>query len=67
MGMVQEHTNWRISRADPMALQRGPDGQIYVCNDGGFSWEPIPLPNKQELWIGGNQPADYNRWQSAKG
>ncbi|MEM7359654.1 MAG: SMP-30/gluconolactonase/LRE family protein [Pseudomonadota bacterium] len=46
-------------KGGPNGAAAGPDGKIYVCNDGGFSWEPIPLPNKQELWIGGNQPADY--------
>ncbi len=43
----------------PNGAAVGPDGHIYVCNDGGFDWLPIPLPNKQQLWVGGNQPSDY--------
>jgi len=43
----------------PNGAAIGPDGDIYVCNDGGFDWQSIPLP-KQQLWVGGNQPENYN-------
>ncbi len=43
----------------PNGAAAGPDGHVYVCNDGGFDWLPIPLPNKQQLWVGGNEPSTY--------
>lgn len=42
----------------PNGLAIGPDGHAYICNCGGFQWQPIPA-GKQILWIGGDQPADY--------
>jgi gluconolactonase len=38
----------------PNGAALGPDGRVYVCNNGGFEWHqvgPFLLP--------GNQPADY--------
>src|SRR5258707_6805738 len=38
----------------PNGAAVGPDGKVYVCNNGGFEWHeigPFLLP--------GNQPADY--------
>lgn len=38
----------------PNGAAIGPDGNVYVCNNGGFQWHqagPLLLP--------GNQPADY--------
>lgn len=38
----------------PNGAAIGPDGRVYVCNNGGFEWHeagPIVVP--------GNQPADY--------
>jgi len=38
----------------PNGAALGPDGKLYVCNNGGFEWHelgPLLLP--------GNQPADY--------
>ena len=38
----------------PNGAALGPDGKVYVCNNGGFEWHevgPFLLP--------GNQPADY--------
>lgn len=46
-------------KGGPNGAAVGPDNRIYVCNDGGFDWIPIPLPNGQILDIAGNQPADY--------
>lgn len=42
----------------PNGAAVGPDGKIFVCNDGGFQWIPIP-PDKPVLYIGGDQPDDY--------
>lgn len=44
----------------PNGAAVGPDNCIYVCNSGGFDWTPIPLPNKQQLLVGGNQPSTYS-------
>lgn len=43
----------------PNGAAAGPDGYVYVCNNGGFEWTPIPNAEKPILWIGGNQPHDY--------
>jgi len=41
----------------PNGAAAGPDGCIYVCNDGGFEWMPIPNINKDKIiWVGGNEP-----------
>ncbi len=45
----------------PNGAAVGPDGAIYICNDGGFDWIPIPPPPADPiLWFGGNQPAWYS-------
>ena len=38
----------------PNGAAFGPDGRLYVCNSGGFTWIPVG-----PLWITGFQPADY--------
>jgi gluconolactonase len=38
----------------PNGAAVGPDGAIYVCNNGGFEWHEVG-----PLVIPGNQPADY--------
>lgn len=46
----------------PNGLAAGPDGDLYVCNSGGFQWIPIPPPPADPvLWISGEQPVgkDY--------
>ncbi len=41
----------------PNGAAVGPDQCIYVCNDGGFEWMPIPNVNKEKIiWVGGDQP-----------
>src|SRR3954471_17270669 len=37
----------------------GPDGRIYICNNGGFDWQQVPLPNKQVISVGEYQGKDY--------
>lgn len=39
----------------PNGAAMGPDGRIYVCNNGGFSWH-----EEGGLLIPGNTPADYS-------
>ena len=38
----------------PNGAAVGPDGKLYVCNNGGFEWHEIG-----PLVVPGNQPADY--------
>jgi len=38
----------------PNGAAVGPDGKMYVCNNGGFEWHEIG-----PLLLPGNQPADY--------
>jgi len=38
----------------PNGAALGPDGKLYVCNNGGFEWH-----EQSGLLMPGNQPADY--------
>lgn len=38
----------------PNGAAIGPDGAVYVCNNGGFEWHDVA-----GLVVPGNQPADY--------
>ncbi len=38
----------------PNGAAAGPDGQVYVCNNGGFEWHDL-----QGMVAPGHQPADY--------
>jgi gluconolactonase len=38
----------------PNGAAYGPDGRVYVCNSGGFTWIPVG-----PLWVTGFQPPDY--------
>jgi gluconolactonase len=38
----------------PNGAALGPDGRVYVCNNGGFEWHEVG-----GLTLPGNQPADY--------
>jgi len=38
----------------PNGAAIGPDGAVYVCNNGGFEWHDL-----MGFAIPGNQPADY--------
>jgi gluconolactonase len=39
----------------PNGAAIGPDGRVYVCNNGGFEWHEL-----NGLTLPGNQPADYS-------
>ena len=40
----------------PNGAAIGPDGEVYVCNNGGFEWHEVGA-----LAVPGNQPASYTR------
>jgi gluconolactonase len=45
----------------PNGAAVGPDGAIYVCNDGGLAWMQIPsAPAPPELLIPVGQPPNYS-------
>lgn len=46
-------------KGGPNGAAVGPDGCIYICNDGGFEWTSIPNINKNPILVGGDQPANY--------
>src|ERR1700755_1149621 len=37
----------------PNGAAIGPDGRVYICNNGGFDWAEVPLPNRQGIYGGG--------------
>src|SRR5262249_57546215 len=39
----------------PNGAAIGPDGKVYVCNNGGFEWHDLA-----GLTVPGNQPHDYS-------
>ncbi len=43
----------------PNGAAVAPDGEILVCNDGGFTWIPIPNATNPIVWVAGNQPENY--------
>ena len=44
----------------PNGAALGPDGRIYVCNNGGFEWHEVPVPGvDQPMLFPGDQPAGY--------
>lgn len=42
------------TRGGPNGAAIGPDGKVYICNNGGFEWHGVA-----GLTIPGNQPKDY--------
>ena len=40
--------------SSPNGASVGPDGKVYVCNNGGFEWR-----ERGGLTLPGNQAADY--------
>ena len=43
----------------PNGAAIGPDGRVYICNNGGFEWGEVPLPNKQIISVGEYQAKTY--------
>src|SRR3954467_5161291 len=43
----------------PNGAAVGPDGRIYIANNGGSAWTDMPLPNGQGISVGGHQAHDY--------
>ena len=43
----------------PNGAAFGPDGRVYIANNGGFDWKEFPLPNGQVISLGEHQAADY--------
>jgi len=43
----------------PNGAAIGPDGDIYVAQNGGFHWTERPLPDGSTGLFPGEQPADY--------
>jgi gluconolactonase len=43
----------------PNGAAVGPDSRIYICNNGGFEWDELPLPNGQVISVGEQQARDY--------
>lgn len=44
----------------PNGLAYGPSGKLYLCNNGGFDWQTIPIPQtKQNLLLGVGEPDGY--------
>ena len=43
----------------PNGAAFGPDGRVYIANNGGFDWKEFPLPNGQLISLGEHQAADY--------
>jgi gluconolactonase len=39
----------------PNGAAMGPDGRVYICNNGGFEWNETP----EGMLLPGNQPPDY--------
>jgi gluconolactonase len=43
----------------PNGAALGPDGKVYICNNGGFEWTEIPQPDGTTWLLPGNEPPDY--------
>jgi gluconolactonase len=44
----------------PNGAAIGADGRIYICNNGGFDWAELPLPNGQVISVGEHQAKGYS-------
>jgi gluconolactonase len=48
-----------VTGGGPNGAAVGPDGAIYVCQNGGFSWSERPLPDGTAGVFPGDRPDDY--------
>jgi gluconolactonase len=48
-----------VTGGGPNGAAAGPDGAIYVCQNGGFSWSERPLPDGTAGTFPGDRPDDY--------
>jgi gluconolactonase len=48
-------------KGGPNGAAFGRDGQLYIANNGGFNWLPIPLDSKgaKVIYLGTTQPENY--------
>ncbi len=46
-------------RGGPNGAAIGPDGRLFICNNGGFDWVEMPLPGGQIITVGEHQAANY--------
>ena len=44
----------------PNGIAFGPDGRLYIANNGGFAWADFPLPNGQVISVGEYQAPGYS-------
>ena len=48
-----------VTGGGPNGAALGPDGAIYVCQNGGFHWDQRAMPDGSTRYFPGEQPANY--------